>query len=44
MAFKIVEGFFTIVTLVQCLTGGAAEFADAVRVIGIAMRALNTLF
>jgi hypothetical protein len=30
MALEIIEGFFAVVTLVQCFTGCGAKFADAV--------------
>lgn len=41
MAFKIIKGFFTIITLVKGFTGGTAKLTDAVGVPAFAMRTLN---
>jgi len=38
MAFKMIEGLFAIVALVQCFAGGASELAQQLGVGGLALR------
>ena len=41
MTFEIIKGLFTIIALIQGLTGGAAEFTDQSGIGGMTLGAFN---